>query len=96
MSLGDDFRSSADMVRDAAEEDARREHADYLEQREYESDEAELARWSGVFHRAAAERNAVHYDDRPAFDRRLFAVDGEIPEQTRRDTERHDFGGWVA
>jgi hypothetical protein len=96
MSLDDAFRSSADMVREAAADDARREYADWLAQREYESDEAELARWSGIFRRADAEREAVVYDDRPAIDRRLFAVDGDLVEQTRRDRERHDPPGWAS
>ena len=94
MSLDDDFRSSADMVREAAEDDERRRFADYQEQRLLESDEAELSRWRGVFRRADAEREAVHYDDRP--DRRWFAVDGDLVEQARRDAERHDPPGWAS
>lgn len=97
MSLDDDFRSSADMVREAAEDDERRRFADYQEQRLLESDEAELSRWRGVFRRADAEREAVHYDDRPAIDRRLFAVDGDLMEQARRDRESYDVpGGWAS
>lgn len=97
MSLGDDFRSSADMMREAAADQAQREWHDYLEQKEYESEEAELARWQGIFRRADAEREPVWYEDRPAIDRRLFAVDGDLVEQARRDREHHDVpDGWAS
>jgi hypothetical protein len=83
MSLDDTYRSSADMVREAAADDARRDWMDYQEQRLIESPEAEEARWQGVFARMAVERPEVVYSDRPGVDRRLFdraaaVADGEI------------------
>jgi len=80
MTLGPDFRSSADMVREAAADDAQREWAAYQEQRLLESEEAEAARWSHLMQRAAAERPPVWYEDKPGYDRRLYAVDGDVDE----------------
>lgn len=74
------------MVRTEAEDRARA-HAEYLEREAYESVEAEEARWTNRFRQQAAEMPEVHYDDRPGIDRRHFAVDGEIPEQARRDID---------
>ena len=97
MTLDDAYISSREAVRRGHEDDWRRREAEYQEQRLLESDEAELSRWRGVFRRADAEREAVHYDDRPAIDRRLFAVDGDLMEQARRDRESYDVpGGWAS
>lgn len=86
MTLDDGFRSSADMVREAAADDARREHADYLEQREYESEEADAARWSHLMQRAAAERPVCWYDDGP--DRRLHDWRAAIADGLEPDAQR--------
>jgi hypothetical protein len=72
-----DFRSSADMVREAAADDAQQAWADYQQERLLESEEAEAARWSHLMRRAAAERPPVWYEDKPGYDRRVFAVDGD-------------------
>jgi hypothetical protein len=78
MTIDDGYRSSADMVREAAADDARREWMDYQEQWLIESPEAEEARWANRFRQSAAERPGVVYDDRPGIDRRMFAVDGDV------------------
>ena len=74
MTLGPDFRSSADMVREAAEEDARREFEAYQEQRLVESVEAMEAHWSRVFVQQAKELPCDRdvYPSKPGYDRRLF------------------------
>ena len=93
MTIDDAHRSSADMVREAAADDAQREWNDWQEQRMLESEEAEAARWSHLMRRAAAERPPVWYSERPAIDDRCFATEGDLIEQARRDAARHGFPG---
>ncbi len=83
--------TAREMMRQQAADDARRDWFEYLEQKAFESPEAEEARWAHTFRQQAAEALPVHYDDRPGIDRRHFAVDGDLIEQARRDVERPDF-----
>jgi len=62
MSLDDhDLRSSADMVREAAEEDERRRRADWEEQRMLESIEAMETHWVGVMAQMPEHVRRTHY-----------------------------------
>lgn len=94
MTIDEGFVSTRELMRRTEAEDLERQRQEYLEQRDYESPEAEEARWSGIFRQQAAEMPEVHYAHRPAIDRRVFAVDGEIPEQIRRDAE-DDASPWI-
>lgn len=78
MTLDPAYRSSADMVREAAEADAKREYDDWQFQRMMESSETAEAQWAHRFRQSAAERPEVWYEDSPGIDRRMFAVDGDV------------------
>lgn len=82
MTLDDsDYISNREAVERGAAADAARAKADWEEQKLLESDEAELAKWRGVFRRMAEERGEVHYDDKPGLDRRLHSVDGDLDRE---------------
>jgi len=73
MTIDDSFRSSADMVREAAADDAQQEWADYCEQRLLESPETAAALWAHTLQQQAKEQPAVIYrEDKPGIDTRLF------------------------
>jgi hypothetical protein len=76
-----------DPDRDAAE------YAQWQEDRGIEEHERSGGKWQSIFRQQAAEQPEVHYDDRPGYDRRLHSVDGDLPEQTRRDLERIEMPG---
>lgn len=80
MSLDDQHISNREAVERGAADDAARAKADYEEQKLLESDEATIQHWRGIFKRMAIERGEVEYDDRPGYDRRLYAVDGALDE----------------
>lgn len=80
MTLDEGFVSNREAVQRGHDEDEHRRFADWQEQRMLESDEAEASRWSHLMARAAAERPVTWYDDKPGYDRRLYAVDGLVDE----------------
>ena len=96
MTIDEGYVSNAEAVRRGHEADMRRREADYQAELLLESVEAEEARRSGIFRRSAAEREEVHYEERPAIDSRMFAIEGDLVEQARRDAERHGFPGDAA
>jgi hypothetical protein len=95
VSLDESYISNREAVERGAAADAARAKADWEEQKLLESDEAELSRWRTLFRRMAEERGEVVYRDATP-DRRLFAVEGDLIEQARRDRERHGFPGDAA
>lgn len=89
MSLDESYVSNREAVQRGHDDDERRRKADWDEQRMLESDEAMVSLWRGVFQRMDAEREAVHYLDATP-DRRLFAIEGDLIEQARRDADPRD------
>lgn len=100
MSLDDFLDSWSEDQIEQARFERERELAEWrheLEQRdEGETPEAEEARWQHKMRVAHEQRPAVHYDERPGIDLRMFAKRGDIEEQARRDAVRHQVGGDAA
>ena len=64
--------------RDRERQDAAR-YAEWREQVESESSEAEAARWANRWAQQARETRPEVYPDSPGIDRRLYDVDGYTP-----------------
>ena len=91
MSLDEDV---SPIVRHQREQDAAAER-EWREQQAQDEYERDGGQWRSIFRQQAAEMPEVHYSDRA--DRRLFAIDGDLVEQARRDAEQPQMpGGWVA
>ena len=77
-----------------------RNHAEaereWREQQAQDEHERDGGQWRSIFRRQAAEQPAVHYSERPGMDLRVFAVEGDLIEQARRDAERHDLPGMAS
>lgn len=63
-------------------------YRDWLVEQDVAEHEMSGGAWDGVMAASPPERSTEHWPTGP--DRRFFAVDGEIPEQARRDAEHHD------
>lgn len=84
MRSDDDLRDDEEQAR-AEHFTSRRAHY-YDEQRELdldaqsatETEQAEEARWLRAFARQAIEEAPIYWSERPGYDRRLHAVDGDV------------------
>jgi hypothetical protein len=78
--LRDDEAEWVAVARRTEADDLERRRLDAVELDEIESPEAEHAKWHhpthGIFALMRRDRPAVHYDESPGYDRRMFAVDG--------------------
>lgn len=69
-------------------------HADWLVEQSVDEYDTSGSGWDAVMAASPPHLSSEHWPTGP--DRRFYSVDGEVPEQARRDRLRDDMPGWVA